>query len=118
MGMIMENAMDITHLTMFEDSLDFDQRLSALAEKPDLILLDIHMLPIDGFTMLSLIRANPVYKDTMVIALTASVMNDEIAKLRSSGFNGAIAKPLKLMNFPTLVERILSGEHVWNVTDD
>ena len=70
MQMIMENAMDIEHLTVFEDSLDFGQRLDKLLEKPDLILLDIHMMPINGFAMLKIIRAHPAYKDTKVIALT------------------------------------------------
>ena len=118
MQVIMEHVMDVDHLTLFEDSLNFGQRLAKLAEKPDLILLDIHMLPIDGFAMLKLIRAHPSYRDTKVIALTASVTNSEIAQLRSSGFNGAISKPLQLTNFPTMIERILNGESVWTVNED
>ena len=117
MQMIMENAMDVEHLTIFEDSQDFGHRLDRLLEKPDLILLDIHVLPINGFAMLKLIRAHQAYKDTKVIALTASVMNSEIAQLRSSGFNGAIAKPLQLTNFPMLIERILNGDAIWNVNN-
>lgn len=118
MQMIMENAMEVQRLTMFEDSQGFVERLAALAEKPHLILLDIHMKPIDGFAMLRLIRENVGYKETKVVALTASVMNDEVDKLRASGFDGAIAKPLKLSSFPSLIERILNGEIVWNVIDD
>ena len=118
MQMIMENVMDVEHLTLFEDSQNFGQRLANLVEKPDLILIDLHMQPINGFAMLKLIRAHPSYRDTKVIAVTASVMDSEIAQLRSSGFNGAISKPLQLTNFPTLIERILNGESVWTVTDD
>jgi len=112
---IMINAMGVHHLHVLEDSQDFMQKIVALPQKPDVILLDINVMPIDGFTMLQQIRADARYADTVVIALTASVMNEEVARLRKGGFNGAIAKPVNVMSFPSLIDRVLLGETVWHV---
>ncbi len=56
-----------------------------------------------------------ITKTPQIIALTASVMNEEVAQLRQSGFNGAIAKPLSFSTFPALMERIANGETVWHI---
>ncbi len=118
MKLIVENAMDAAHLIIFDDSHDFIARLGALSKRPDLILLDIHVQPLNGFEMLKLLRADERYRAVRVIALTASVMNEEVERLRASGFDGAIAKPLNVWSFPALVRRILNGESVWHITDD
>jgi CheY-like chemotaxis protein len=115
MQMLMENVMDVRSLSVFDDSKDFFQRLKSLRGSPDVILLDIHVKPYDGFEMLNLIKADPAYDDSKVIALTASVMNEEVTKLRTSGFDGAIAKPVSIQTFPDMIARILAGETVWYV---
>ena len=97
-----------------ETSKGFEDELATLDPKPDVIFLDIHMEPLDGFEMLQLIHQNPNYSTTPVIALTASVMNEEVRKLKESGFDGVIAKPLDYDTFPRALERILNGEQVWN----
>jgi CheY-like chemotaxis protein len=62
-----------------------------------------------------MLREHPDYHDVMIIALTASVMNEEVEELRLAGFNGGIAKPIDQNIFPDLVALILKGEHVWHV---
>ncbi len=116
MQLMMENAMGVTDLTLFEDSTDFLTRLEALEHTPDIILLDIYVRPHDGFDMLKMLRKTLRYNATRIIALTASVMNEEVEKLRIAGFDGAIAKPLSVTTFPSLIERIVRGESVWHVT--
>ena len=115
MKMIMENAMGVDHLTIFEDSTDFVPRLTSLDQKPDVFLLDIHVKPHNGFEMLEVLRGHPDYQQCKIIALTASVMNEEVEKLRQCGFDGAIGKPLSMQTFPELMTRILNGEVVWHV---
>jgi CheY-like chemotaxis protein len=51
----------------------------------------------------------------MVMALTASVMNEEINKLREAGFDGVLGKPLSFHTFPDTLRRILAGERIWTV---
>jgi len=102
-------------LTLFADSKDFMKKLTALSPQPDIIFLDIHMTPHTGFEMLEMIRNHPDYHSKTVIALTASVMNEEIVQLKNAGFDGAIAKPLNREAFPHLLTQICSGETVWHV---
>jgi CheY-like chemotaxis protein len=115
MQMITTHGMGVQTLTTFSDSHRFIERVWALPQKPDIFLLDIHVKPIDGFEMLRLLRAERDFYDAKIIALTASVMNEEVANLQTSGFDGAIAKPLSLHTFPSLIQKIVSGERVWHI---
>jgi two-component system cell cycle response regulator DivK len=103
-------------LVTFEDSADFIARVETLTPQPNIIFLDIHVPPYNGFAMLEMLRQNPAYGKTKIVALTASVMNEEIARLRSAGFDGAIGKPLDFEQFPTLLERLIRGDEVWHIS--
>lgn len=102
-------------LSLFEDSVDFEQKLLALTPQPDLILLDIYVNPISGFEMLKIIRTHSQYDQTPVVALTASVMSEEIHMLQTAGFHGVISKPLNIDIFGELLQRIIAGESVWHI---
>jgi two-component system, cell cycle response regulator DivK len=115
MKLLVEKTLNVQYYAIFEDSADFLPRVRSLPVRPDIILLDIHVSPFNGFQMLTMIREDPVYCDTKVVALTASVMNEEVEKLRKSGFDGAIGKPIPLSTFPVVIERILNGESIWQL---
>jgi len=115
MEVCLKRGLGYRNVTIFADSADFEARIAGLPVKPDVIFLDIHIEPIDGFAMLKTIRQHAVYGRTRVIALTASVMNEELKLLRDAGFDGVIAKPLDFDTFPTTLRRILNGEQVWHV---
>lgn len=76
---------------------------AAVREKPDLILLDVTMPVMDGMTMLGQLRANPSFKATPVIMLTAEFAQENVAKADSLGISGYIAKPFKEAN---VVEKV------------
>ena len=116
--MLFENAMGVERLWIFEDSDNFIERIKSLPSMPDVVLLDIHMLPLSGFDMLDLIRDDSELNDIIVVALTASVMNQEVERIQSAGFNGAIGKPLSVTTFPELIMQILGGDEVWYIPDD
>lgn len=102
-------------LTLFADSRDFMARLAALDPQPDFILLDIHVEPHNGYELLAMLRANPDYRACKVIAVTASVMLDEVRQLQTGGFDGALAKPLDMSTFPELIADLEAGRMVWQV---
>jgi CheY-like chemotaxis protein len=102
-------------LTLFEDSCRFLERVIGLQLQPDIFLLDIHIQPHNGFEMLRLLRSHPAYQNHPIVALTASVMNEEVDLLRQVGFNGVFGKPVDIDTFPSFLERIMSGEHLWYV---
>ncbi len=114
MNLLLVEQMGLPSLITFSNSADFLEHVEALPRKPDLILLDIHVKPLSGFEMLKLLRKNR-FADTLIIALTASVMSEEVTHLKAAGFDGVIAKPINLETFPDLWEQLLSGEAVWTV---
>ena len=103
-------------LAMFEDSTDFIHKLEMLRVRPDIFLLDIHVRPLDGFEMLNQIRQHSDFKDAKVLALTASVMNEEVQMLKQAGFDGGIAKPIDAVDFYSVFSRVMDGEKVWHIT--
>jgi two-component system cell cycle response regulator DivK len=103
-------------VTIWEDSTNFLEKILALPTIPDVIFVDIHMEPVNGFGILEVLRAQPQFKISKIIALTASVMNEEVDLLRQAGFDGVIGKPLDGASFPDLLDRILQGEKVWRPT--
>src|SRR5688572_21823385 len=115
MQYLVRGGLQDCQLTMFEDSQDFMARLEMLETQPTVIMLDIHVEPFSGFEMLQQLRADERYQDLPILALTASVMNEEIQKLRLAGFSGVLAKPLNPDLFPEQFKRILGGEQVWNI---
>ena len=115
MNMLLKGRMKLPHVTILEDSQDFLAVVEALDPKPDIILLDIHIRPFDGFEMLSILRGLPWADNTPIVALTASVMNEEVQKLQNMGFNGCLAKPIDLETFPNTLQQIIDGETIWRI---
>jgi two-component system cell cycle response regulator DivK len=115
MSLLLEKTLNIRNYAFFENSVDFMPRVRALGRIPDIVFLDIHIAPLDGFEMLQQLRTDPSCRSARIIAVTASVMNEEVDSLRASGFDGAIGKPLNLQKFPQQVASILKGETVWAI---
>ena len=115
MSMLLTGRMRLHEVKIFEDSQDFQAKIEELDPKPSIIFLDIHVAPLNGFEMLQVLRQMEWLNDTPIIALTASVMNEEVHRLRSAGFNGCLSKPLDLSTFPETFQRIISGETVWRI---
>jgi two-component system cell cycle response regulator DivK len=81
----------------------------ALAERPDLVLMDIQLPDIDGIEALARIRADAALDAVPVLAVSASVMPDDQQKIISSGFDAFITKPINLKQFQETVKRFLAG---------
>lgn len=81
----------------------------------DLILLDIHLPEEDGYEVLNRLRGEDHFRDTRIVAVTADVTNANLARARSAGFDGFLAKPINVDLFPEQIQRILEGEAVWDL---
>lgn len=60
----------------------------------DFILMDIMMPIMDGYEATTQIRQQTRHVDTPIVALTASIMPDEMQKCLMVGFNDSISKPI------------------------
>ena len=115
MKLMFSIKLKLTSYHIFEDSKNFMERVEALDPAPDCIFLDIHVDPYSGFEMLEMLRTSVRFQNVPVVALTASVMNEEVQKLKQAGFNGCIGKPLDFETFPELVDMIQNGEEIWRI---
>jgi len=115
MKAIVERIMKLRTLYVLQNRADFVEQVKQLGVTPDIFLFDIQMQPYDGFELLSMLRGDPEFNRSKVVALTASVMSEEVARLKRRGFDGAIAKPLNIEAFPDLIAKIMDGESVWYI---
>ncbi|KPA08885.1 diguanylate cyclase [Candidatus Magnetomorum sp. HK-1] len=66
----------------------------ALNEKPDLIILDISLPKMDGYTVVRKIRENKNTYQPPVIGMTAHAMKGDREKILAAGCNDYISKPI------------------------
>ena len=79
----------------------------ATERKPDLILMDIQLPGIDGIEALRVLRANPDTAAIPAVAVTASVMQQDLKHITEAGFDGYLGKPLNLKEFLETVRAML-----------
>ncbi len=88
----------------------------ALAEslpQVDLFLVDIYMPGETGYDIIKRIRHHPQLAQSRVVALTASVMYDDIRRVKEAGFDSFIGKPVRPARFANQVRSILGGQTLW-----
>ena len=73
--------------------------------RPDLILMDINMPDMDGYTLTSQIKSFPHLADVPVIAITANVMKGDRERTLEAGCDGYIEKPIDVDRFIDQVEK-------------
>ncbi len=81
-----------------------DQGLAlALTEKPDLVLMDMGLPGVDGWTATCRLKADPQLRHIPVIALTAHAMAGDREKTMAAGCDDYDTKPF---DFPRLLNKI------------
>ena len=71
------------------------EALELLQEKEfDLVLMDIQMPVMDGYTATKKIREQEKFRDLAILAMTANAMSEDIKQAKESGMNDHIAKPI------------------------
>jgi len=74
---------------------------------PDLILMDLQLPGLDGFTVTRMIKENATTKDIPVVALTAYAMRGDAERAFAVGCDGYITKPIDPDQFPNTVASYL-----------
>lgn len=98
------NFTNIIHVENGSEALEFlygdnGKEKKSQLNSPDLILLDLNLPVIDGFTLLKKIRSNEGTKNTPLIVLTSSGEEKDIKESYSLGANSYIRKPVDFIEF-------------------
>lgn len=78
---------------------------------PDLILMDINMPDVDGYTLTSRLKVQPALRLTPIIALTANVMKGDRERSLQAGCDGYIQKPIDVDSLPRQIARFLAQKN-------
>ncbi|MCK5362595.1 MAG: response regulator [Gammaproteobacteria bacterium] len=81
----------------------------AREHEPALVLLDIHLPGIDGIETFQRLRADPATAAIPVIAVTASAMPDDRARIKAVGFDRYLSKPINIKSFLETVGEVLGA---------
>lgn len=77
----------------------FDALESLKFCQPDLILIDINMPDMDGYSLTSQIKSIPNLIQTPVVAITANALRGDREKTYQAGCDGYIEKPIDIDTF-------------------
>jgi CheY-like chemotaxis protein len=109
---IEDNLDNMTLIVDFLTSLDYtaiqarDGQVGlerAQSEKPDLILMDLSLPKMDGWTVAREIKSTPELKDIPIIAVTAHAMVGDRERALEAGCDDYITKPLSM---PELMRKL------------
>jgi two-component system cell cycle response regulator DivK len=79
----------------------------AIEGKPDLIIMDIQLPKMDGLEVARRLRLAPQFRQTPIIALTASVVEGDREEIIAAGCDEYLSKPVSTRRFPQLVAEML-----------
>ena len=93
---------------MVISSMDGEKGLKmAVAEKPDLILLDVIMPGMDGFEVARRLRNDPSTRHIPIISTTAAGMDDVEHSCRVAGVDDCVRKPYDSADLLAKIKRLL-----------
>ncbi|OGE82962.1 MAG: hypothetical protein A2Y39_07145 [Candidatus Delongbacteria bacterium GWF2_40_14] len=81
---------------------------------PDMILMDMRMPVMDGYEAIKIIKYDESLKKIPVIAVTASVMSSDKAKIAQHKFDGYIRKPVSVEELTSEMKKYLKYDVIKN----
>jgi two-component system cell cycle response regulator DivK len=79
----------------------------ALAERPGLILMDVQLPKISGFEATRRLRAEPVTRDTPILAITSFALSGDEQRAKEAGASAYLAKPYSPFVLLDLIRKLL-----------
>jgi CheY-like chemotaxis protein len=85
---------------------------------PHLILMDLRMPFMDGYTAIKRIRENPKSQETIIIALTASVFEEDREKVLNVSCNDFISKPFQHKELFEKIAQYLGVQYIYQTIEE
>ena len=79
------------------------------SQTPDLILMDINMPDVDGYTLTAQMKTIPDLMNVPIVALTANVMKGDRERTLAVGCDGYIQKPVDVDELPKQISQYLKN---------
>jgi two-component system, OmpR family, alkaline phosphatase synthesis response regulator PhoP len=90
---------------------DGEAALAAMSrERADLVILDIMLPKLNGFDVCERIRAEPGWRETKIVMLTAKGRDTDLAKGLRLGADAYVTKPFSTQDLLVQVRRLLAAE--------
>ena len=108
-----DNRMLVRRVLLSEDyslieAKDAREALDVLkGNRPDLILMDINMPDMDGYTLTAQIKSMNGFEHVPILAITANVMRGDREKTLEAGCDGYIQKPIDIDQLSREIEKFL-----------
>lgn len=91
------------------DAVNAGQAMDKLEKNSiDLILMDINMPDMDGYTLTTKIKGIQTFSRIPIIAVTANVMRGDREKSLEAGCDGYIQKPIDIDTLAQQIERFMT----------
>jgi len=95
------------------DGLEAGLRLATF--RPHLVILDIMMPRLDGYSVCSHIKADPGTTGMLVLAITGDGSEQTVEKILACGADGYLVKPVRLSQLQREIGQLLNDCHLWPV---
>lgn len=100
----MLSTMDYTVLKATDGQIGLEKIAS---EKPDLVLMDLSLPKMDGWTVARNVKDNPDLRSIPIIAITAHAMVGDRERALEAGCDDYITKPIRLMELQSKLSEYL-----------
>jgi two-component system, cell cycle response regulator DivK len=92
-------------------AVDADEALLVLRDfRAALILMDLQLPGMDGLELTRRLKADPVHKSSIIVAVTASAMKGDEEKAVLAGCDGYVTKPIDTRTFPRMIAAYLERD--------
>lgn len=95
--------------TVIEASTGEEALRKARGEPLDLIIMDLQLAGMDGFTATRILKSDAATRHIPVIAMTAYAMSGDRERALEAGCDGYITKPIDTREFPLTIGRHLTS---------
>lgn len=82
----------------------------ARREHPDLVLMDLSLPIMDGWTSARELKLDPQTASIPLLALTAHTLPGDRQRALDAGFNGYISKPINVQHFKEELDKVFNAK--------